>query len=216
MSHILKQKRSTFTYLIIILVTFGIAYAYSFDKKVALLGDNAYYYILGKALAEGEGYVNISKVSKSPNNHYPPGYPAIISVVRFLGGEVMTVKLLNGLFLLGSAWLIFFLAVKVTENEPLSFIVSLITILNAHSLYYASIMMSEVPFMFFSLLSLYLFIRADKDQPSFRDINLIGSVLCMIMAYYLRSLGVALFAGYFLYFAFRKQWKPVVVFFVAL
>jgi hypothetical protein len=55
-----------YVYLIILAIAVVAAYSYTFDSKQALLGDNASYYSLGKALAQGEGYVNISKITKSP------------------------------------------------------------------------------------------------------------------------------------------------------
>jgi len=203
-------------YLLILVIVFAIVYAYTFDSKVAMLGDNANYYTLGKALSDGEGYVNISRVTKSPNNHYPPGYPAIISIALLLGGGIFFVKLLNGLFLLGSIIIFFELTNKVLENEAMAFVTSLLLAINAHILLYSSIIMSEVPFMFFSGLSLLLFTKANTEKISFKDFNLIGSLIALIIAYYIRSLGIALLAGYFLHFIFHKQWKAMPAFLIPL
>jgi len=203
-------------YLLILFIAFLGAFIYTFDSKIAMLGDNAYYYTLGKALSHGEGYVNISRITKSPNNHYPPGYPAIISVILLLGGGIFTIKLVNGLFLFLSILIFFELSEKLLENQPLAFIISLFITVNAHILLYSSIMMSEVPFMFFSGLSILLFTRVDHSRLSFKDFNLIGSILSMFMAYYLRSLGLALLAGYALYFLLNKQWKPMALYIISL
>ena len=50
-----------FRVIIVVLITavvFTAVYVSIFDNKIDLNGDNANYYILGKALATGEGYVN--------------------------------------------------------------------------------------------------------------------------------------------------------------
>ena len=59
---------------VIIIVFIGV-YAYIYDSKIDLNGDNANYYMLGQALHQGEGYVSINSINKTPNNHFPPGYP---------------------------------------------------------------------------------------------------------------------------------------------
>ncbi|MEP2773673.1 MAG: glycosyltransferase family 39 protein [Fulvivirga sp.] len=210
---ITKSSSGKPIYLLILLITFAAAYAYTFDSKVAMLGDNAYYYTLGKAIAQGDGYVNISRVNKSPNNHYPPGYPALISIALFLGGSIFIVKLMNGLLLLGSIYIIYELTAHLLQSEKLAFVIALLVTLNSHILYYSSIMMSEVPFLFFSGLSLLLFIKADKNYLSIKNYFMIGALLAMIVAYYIRSLGVALLAGYLLFFILERKWKPTLIYF---
>jgi len=75
----MSAKRNTLLALLTITILFGSTYTYIFDKKLDLNGDNANYYMLGKALASGEGYVNTNSIQKTPNNHFPPGYPALSS-----------------------------------------------------------------------------------------------------------------------------------------
>ena len=52
-----------------------------FDASIDLGGDNAGYYILGKALHEGFGYTNIHLPGMPPAQHFPPGYPLILSLL---------------------------------------------------------------------------------------------------------------------------------------
>ncbi|WMN12155.1 glycosyltransferase family 39 protein [Marivirga salinae] len=203
-------KYKSWLYLLILSLVFAGVYIYTFDSKIAVLGDNAYYYILGKALAEGEGYVNISNINKPPNYHYPPGYPAIIGLTLFLGASTFSIKVLNGIFLLLTIYIFYFLFKKLL-NEDIAFIASLMILLNSHILYYSSIMMSEIPFMFFSGLSILLFFKASEKGYNIKDLNFIGALLSMLIAYYIRSLGLAIFAGFFLHFIIKRQWKYLVI-----
>ncbi|WP_375579681.1 glycosyltransferase family 39 protein [Marivirga tractuosa] len=203
-------KYKSWFFLLILSIVFAGVYIYTFDSKIAVLGDNAYYYILGKALAEGEGYVNISSINKPPNNHYPPGYPAIIGLTLFLGAGIFSIKVLNGIFLLLAIYIFYFLFKKLL-NEDVAFIASLMILLNSHILYYSSIMMSEIPFMFFSGLSILLFLKASEKGYNIKDLNFIFALLSMLIAYYIRSIGVALFAGLFLHFIVKRQWKYLVI-----
>ncbi|MBL3657838.1 hypothetical protein [Fulvivirga sediminis] len=196
-------------------LTFIIAYAYTFDSKVAMLGDNASYYMLGKALSQGEGYVSISSNSHNPNNHFPPGYPAIISVIMLISKDITFIKVFNGLLLMAGLWLLFEVLLRITENKAFSFTITLLSVLNAHLLFYGSIMMSEVPFFFMSMLSLYFFIQVDFDKWTLKSPALVGSILTMVFAYYIRSLGVAILGGYVLFFLFKKNWKYATTYFMS-
>ncbi len=182
------------------------SYYYTFDPKIAQLGDNASYYMLGKALSQGEGYVNISKINKTPNNHYPPGYPALLSVVMLFSSNIVTLKLLNGLFLLGSILVLFSLVCRITDSKPLAFVVSMAMIGNFHILQYSSLLMSEIPFMFFSIVSL-LYVTRTGEGDSLRDKNFWLAIISAIVAYYIRSLGIALIAGIIFNYLISKNWR---------
>lgn len=65
-----------------LLIVFSFIYNQALDKKVSLFNDNVHYYLLGKALAEGEGYTNIYNFEESFHQHFPPGYTAIYILIN--------------------------------------------------------------------------------------------------------------------------------------
>jgi hypothetical protein len=185
-------------------------YRYTFDPKIALIGDNTDYYLLGKALAQGEGYVNISSPEKPPHNHFPPGYPAVISVVmRLFGDDPNTVKGADGFFLIGTVVLLFFLFRRLSGNTHLSFVGALLALLNVHLLQYASMMMSELTFLFTSLLALFLFTQARLDRQPWRDPWFWAFVGVTAFSYYVRTTGLMLVAGAGLYLLWHRKWLHV-------
>lgn len=198
----------------IIAVAFLLAYSYTFDAKLAMLGDNASYYALGKALAEGEGYVNVSSVRKMPNNHYPPGYPVIISLVMIFTDSILVIKLVNGLIGLLGFTVVYLLIRNVSGHSLLALVVTLLAVLNSHLLWYSSLIMSEIPFMLFSILALYCFSKIDFERFSWKDKFFWGSLLALVISYYIRSLGVALLGGFVLALLFKKQWKFIGIYII--
>ncbi len=204
--------KSRWIFLGVLSLAFLFATIYTFDSKLALLGDNASYYSLGKSIAQGEGYVNISKITKSPNNHYPPGYPAIISTLLIFSDSIVAIKILNEIFLAGSLWLVFLLVSKISESYILGFVITFVAIFNSHLLFYSSLIMSEIPYMFFSLLAIYFYGQINFEANYWKDKNLIVVVLSTIIAYYVRSLGIALLAGFCLHMLFNKRFKLMAAF----
>ena len=195
--------------LIAILIGFMICYAYVFDTKIDMNGDNASYYMLGKALWQGEGYVSINSVFKSPNNHFPPGYPVIISGLLHVWDSFTAVKLLNGILLLCTLMLSYLLVRDISGNDAVAMISIPFLLVNTHLLRFSTIMMSEIPFLFFSLLSIYFFFKA-YNQTGKREItNYIGAFIFFMVAFYIRTLGIALLAsfGLVVIFDLKKKWK---------
>lgn len=200
-------------YSAILAVAFLISYTQIFDDKLFVGGDNATYYILGKSLADGNGYTNVDRVSQSPANHFPPGYPAIISVVmRVMGQDFEPIKVLNGLFLLGSLVILMFFIRELTNNLHLAFAGAFVLLFNFHLLQYSTWMMSETSFLFFSTLSLWLLSKASDEQgkPFFKNPYFYGFVLSMVVTYYIRSVGLALVGAALFYWLIQKKWLPAI------
>ncbi len=198
-------------YALILSFSFIRVYHDTFDKKINLGGDNAGYYILGTALATGQGYTNIHTLEKTPHNHFPPGYPAIIAVaIKFFHADILDIKKLNGAFLFLSFLLLFLILRKITGNIHIPFITILFLIFNFHLLYYSMIMMSEIPFLFFSTLLLWLFMGTDYSLPVWKNWRFLLLIPLMVFTYMIRSTGLSLFLAFVAWLAWRRKWDYTV------
>jgi len=191
-------------YPFLLLVIFCVIYPFIFDPKLFLGGDNAQYYILGKALFKGLGYTDISSPFLSAG-HFPPGYPAIIALILNFSNSFIAIKFANGAFFLLSLLLLFRVFKNISNSEHIAFIGCLAIVLNPHILGYSFIMMSEIPFLFFSLLSIYLMIKSENEPIKISRIILI--VILLAGAFYIRTQGIALISGLLLYLMLKKSWK---------
>ncbi|WP_046745732.1 glycosyltransferase family 39 protein [Kordia zhangzhouensis] len=208
-----EQKPIKILYIIILVLTFGCVYTFIFDSKVSLVGDNASYYILGNALADGAGYTNIHHQEKEAHYHYPPGYPLLIAgISRILGDDIVTIKIANGIFFIGAVLLLFFIIIKLTANNHIAFVSCLLVLMNYHLVGYTTIMMSEMPFLFFSLVSLWLFFTVDFSKKIYTNTVFIALTLCVMFTFYIRSTGLALIASIAFFLVVQKQWKYALTF----
>ncbi len=204
----LNHKFVVFFYLFLIGVLFNKTYDRVFDKKVHLGGDNAGYYIYGKAISKGEGYTAIHIKEKPPGNHFPPGYPALIAgVMKVFDGKINTIKKANGFYMLAALIVLFFLFRALTKNIHLSFIACLFAIYNFHLLEYSTIMMSEISFVLFSAISLLLFVLIDFDTKFYKNWKFLLFILVMTFAFYIRTLGISLVLSFTLILLFQKRWS---------
>lgn len=203
----LNHKAVVVLYLLIISVVFSKTYDRIFDKKVHLGGDNAGYYIYGKSIAKGEGYRAIHTKDKVKANHFPPGYPALIAVVmKTFSGKIDTIKSANGFFLWAALFALFFLFRALTKNIHLSFVACMLTLLNFHMLEYSTIMMSEISFVLFSVLSLLLFVLTDFSKKFYKNWKFLLFIAILTFAFYIRTLGISLVISFTLILLLQKRW----------
>ncbi|MFT7344677.1 MAG: hypothetical protein ACI9XP_001264 [Lentimonas sp.] len=200
-----------FHYLILIFC-FLIAYPYVFDAKLFLGGDNANYYILANSLANGDGYAMANQPLMSPANHFPPGYPFIMSLVIRIGlSSIIAMKVLNGILLLASSILFYQITFKITKIKLLSLVLSALMLLNANLLEYSSIMMSEISFLFTLLLTFYFFLKAKDKEFGLKNPYTYLMLVALVLLMYIRSQGLVFFIALIIYFIINKQFKPLIL-----
>ncbi|MFT5823520.1 MAG: hypothetical protein ACI8ZM_004782 [Crocinitomix sp.] len=185
---------------------FIILYSYTFDSKIFVGGDNADYFALGKALSLGEGYTNIHLAGNPPGNHFPPGYPVIMSIYMYLFGySIIGLKILNGCFLFGTVLLTYFVIKKVSKSKQMAAVTALFLLFNTHFLYYGSIMMSEVPYTFFFMLGVFTLLNVDISKVFYKNWQLLALILVIISLIYIRTIGITLLGGVVCYFLFKRK-----------
>lgn len=185
---------------------FLVLYSITFDPKLFMGGDNVNYFILGKSISLGEGYTNIHLAGNPIGNHFPPGYPFILSVfMRIFGYSVVTMKIINGVFLFFSVIISYLVTKQISGSKHMAIVTTILILFNAHYLYYGSIMMSEIPFSFFSLLSIFLLLKIDLEKKLWTNWYFWGLILVLVLTIYIRTSGVALLGAIVFYFLIKKK-----------
>ncbi|CAI8275183.1 MAG: Uncharacterised protein [Owenweeksia sp. TMED14] len=196
-----------------IVLGFMIVYVTIFDAKLDFGGDNAGYYILGKSIITGQGYTDLHLPGANAANHFPPGYPVILSLMMTISDNFIFLKIINGLLFLFSLLILQRIFERMTQQKSIAWIALLFTLLNSHLLRSSTIIMSEIPFLFFSLAALSCLIKyTDEEFPFWRSKWFWSLIVLCAISYHIRTAGLALIAGVIFYLASRKKWKVVVSF----
>jgi len=196
-----------------ILIGFIIVYVAIFDSKLDVGGDNAGYFILGQSLHTGQGYTDLHLPGATTANHFPPGYPAIISLLMMFSDDFTFLKIINGFFFFFSLLMLHRIFESMTTSKSLSWMALGFTLVNGHLLRSSTIMMSEMSFLFFSLASLSCLIKWNDQEISFWKSKWFWSlVIFCTISYHIRTAGLALIAGVCLYMLFEKKLKGVLAF----
>lgn len=198
---------------VLFVVAFGLVYAFIFDSKLDMGGDNAGYYILGQALLQGEGYTNIHLPGTPPASHFPPGYPALLAVAMLFGKSFTWLKVVNGILLGAGLWWFRTIAEKATGSASLAWVAVILVGLNSHLLRSSTIMMSEIPYTAASMLALWTLLRWDPDsKPFYRSYDFWLVVVLASAAFYIRTAGIALGTGIGLYLLLERRWAAAFTF----
>ncbi len=173
---------------------------------IDLRWDGGAYYILGTSLAQGEGYRLLSEPGGIPSSLHPPFLPALVAVHQvvlgtsdpLIVGRVLriTVTLVSAAYAIA-----IFLLLSAYVPRKFAFTASLIGVFQPQYLYFSDALYAET---FFGLFSVAFFI-VRKHRRRAASFVLCG--LCAILAYEVRTAGIALLAAWIADNLLRKDFK---------
>jgi hypothetical protein len=189
-------------------------YLLRLDRAVGLTIDDAWYVLLGKALATGQGYTLINSPTAGIVPFYPPGFPFLLSLVFRLAPDFpQNVWLLKGVSvaaMLGAGAVCYY---YFTRHRGVSHLyaamIALVTVLNPAWVFLAtSAVMSECVFLLLQLLAVVFVERAVSEggRAAVWRYAAVGGALAGA-AYLTRSAGVTLIAGALIYFVKERRWR---------
>jgi len=165
------------------------------------------YIVLAKSIASGQGYRDLAAPGSPLYSKFPFLYPfLLVPLVSLFPHNIIIYKLLNIFF----GVLTFFLIVDFFRRLGLKPILTLavffLCAFNPEILYFSSNIMSEIPYLFFSLLTFCFLIEYEK-KISWRNRYLFLTGFIMAGAYLTRSIGLALFGSMIICYLIRKEFK---------
>lgn len=204
------QSKPIFISLLILLFTF--VFIYIFNPKIDLNGDNCGYYILSTSIVSGNGFSNIEAPVIEPSATFPPGYPLLMSILRLFTPSVIAQKVLNGMFLLGFVLLLFLFIRKFKLPDSMAFVACVPILLNIFILHFSTMMMSEMSYMFFTILALWCLYKVDYEKVCWKDTWFYLLIFATAYNYHIRTQGITLAVAIICFFLISKRWKHAVVF----
>ena len=210
-----KDKLLNRIFLLLIIVIGMIVCFTHFDKKLSINGDNAGYIILGKSILQGK-YTKINFPGEvKPHTKWPPGLPLIVAFSELISQNNYTLtKFLIVLLAICSA-ILFYKICKHYFSNLQSLLLSLFLIINANIVDYSHQIMTEIPFMFFTLLGFYFFLKQNENLNFWRDKYLILSLISFSFSCYFRTAGIAVLASVLVYLFIKvlsqKKWQVFIL-----
>lgn len=189
-----------------LLAIYGLGYFPYLDMN----GDNAGYILRAQSLLQGKGFRDLH-LPGEPWNHplYNIGWSLLL--VPFLALFGLNHGLLNLaplLFTFASFPLVYLLAKRLLPRG-LALATALLTALNQELLHFSSLVMTENPSIFFTLLSLVLLLRYEHERKTIAPLLWI-SAASVFFAFLVRFANIPLAAASVLGLAVRRQFRKAV------
>ena len=180
-----------------------------FDPKMDVGGDNAYYIHLAQRLINFQGYTTAFEPGPpKAYSHHPFGFPLLLApIAGATGGNVVALKFFVMLMGLGATYLTFLVFRKETDSLLLPIIIALSVAVNSQVIEYSHWILSEVPFLFISLLTILLFFRSEELEENKAGKWFLLTVLAMAFTIHMRTIGAILPAAALLHLVVNKRWK---------
>ena len=177
---------------------------------VGVVADDAFYVILARALATGEGYRALNVPGHPAGTHFPPGYPALLALVSFIApafpASVAVFKALNAVFLAAAGVLIArLLRLRLGMSAGWCAAVGALTAVSVPLLILSNLVLSELCFLALALALLVALERlVDDVAPPWRAVLLgVAIGLCALV----RTHGVVLVPAAALVLLVRRRWR---------
>jgi hypothetical protein len=180
------------------------------------LSDDSIAYIAGaRSLLAGNGYREAWLATNGYVTHFPPGFPSALTFLGWFGFDPLRgARLLNALLFGLNAGLLGVLVWRMTPSLSAGLVIAALFISNGDLLQVHTVAMSEPLFIFFTLLSFWMFDLYFERPPSTVGKGVAGEwwwlVACASfagLAYLTRYAGLALAATFIVaIFVLRTTW----------
>ncbi len=176
-------------------------------------GDNATYIVLAQALGTKQGYRMISDPRQPAMALYPPGYPFLLTAVLWLTGTIhdllaaiMPLKVISVSLHLGAIAVAY--DVFRRRDARLGALTALLMAVSPELLYFANEVGTEIPYLFLSLVCIWLFERyLQENRP--RSLWLVSAALAV--TFYVRSIGLVLVIAFGLSLVMQKRLREALL-----
>lgn len=188
------------------------------DDVSGLYKDDAYYIVLAKALASGQGYALISSALTPILPAFPPGFPLLLAplfvVAPSYPDNLLWLKAVSILAMLGAAGFTYryFAVCRGVEQGRAATIAALTALTPGFVFLATSTVMADGLFTFALVASAVALERAARaDSTSLRS-AIVVAALTTTAAWLVRSAGIALVVGGAVFLLRRRRWRASAAF----
>lgn len=182
-------------------------YVLRLDGIAGIIGDDAWYALLGRTLARGDGFHQANSPTPGLLPYLPPGFPLLLAplwlVAPSFPANVPVLKVLSMVAMLGAAGLTYTWAKARHGWSPgLALLVALGVALVPSLVFIAtSTLMSEAAFLAVQLVAVVVLERTTSNRGT------IAAGAGAAAAVAIRTIGIAVPAGAVLYLLLRREWR---------
>jgi Dolichyl-phosphate-mannose-protein mannosyltransferase len=163
--------------------------------------DDARYSLLAREMAHAS-YRDVWDVAAPVDARFPPGFPALVASSNALFGEHLDAQLGVLILMSATSLILLFDAARRRLGDPAAVLATGLAAINPVWLTSSGSLMSETPFRFLAILTLWA-----ASMPDQRARHALIAAVAAVLSALVRAAGVAVIAALFLYWLSERRWK---------
>jgi hypothetical protein len=195
----LLEGLSTNTRIAAIFIVSAALFALLINTSWNATPDSAFYLSLAESIATGKGYI----FNGEPHTYVPPGFPLMLAfVVKLFGINFFGYRLFMAIMGF-STGVLFYSFIRYYVGKNTAFLFGSVILVNYTLIANSVLVLADIPFGFFSTLSLILAVITARQTPKLMNViaaALIAGILPLIR---INGLGFAPVIAFFLWFSWR-------------
>lgn len=204
-------NKHKFILALIIFILAGLFYSAGLNNQLSLNEDDAIYIMMASSLVPSLAHNYTDPGIKAAINNYPYGYPAmLLPLIYFFSNSYFILRLLPFFLALMFVLFLFYAYKEFFKDEAALLILPLIA-LSPQIAYYSAELRSEIAYIFFSTLVIYLIQRYTQKQYPKNILYLLAAVTAIFISYSIRIVGLALAVSLPILFLARRELKKALV-----
>ena len=183
----------------------------AYKELISTNGDNAEYIVGAKSLVEEGGFYKLYSINNTPNDRLPPVIAIMLApIYKTFGMDITKMKwviLLSYFFSIP----LFYLIVRNYMEESWAIILSIVSFASPLLLHMSSMIMTELPFVFWSLLCIYVVILMAKEKAFTKKFYIFGilSAFLSLIVFLTRSIGFGMLPALVFFVFVLVNWKQL-------
>lgn len=196
----------------LVVSTVALVYLSRLDHVAGLMVDDAWYILLAKALAGGDGYRLISSAVEPIMPTVPPGFPLLLApvfaVMPQFPANLLLLKAISIAAMAGAGFATYYYAARYRRvPEGPAAAVAMATVLTPALVFLAtSTVMPEATFTLAQILVVMLLDRGDGQAAADVRRSALAGLLAAVTTL-IRTAGVAVLAAGVVYLLYRRAWR---------
>lgn len=192
--------------ILLLLVVVSILYSLHLNQNLDTGGDNARYIILARSLIEGKGYKDIGLAGEPHHIKYPFVFPLLLApLLHFFDYNVLILKLVPFIFALATIICVYLIMLDFGNNKT-AMTVALLMGISTAFIKYSTVVLSEVPYTFFTLLAIIFFNRYHREEK-WSSKNGFLFILFLFIVFFTRTVGMSLVAASLTFFILEGNYE---------
>ena len=183
-----------------ILLLHYVAFNHAFED----VDDNASYMIAAKSLVDKGAPYYLYLPEMTPDTEGALGLPIMLIPFYLIWGmNYVPMEALIYFLMVGVVIISFFLFKKMAGTN-FAVLITILVATHPYLVSFSSIIMTEIPYIFWSLLAIYLCLKFEEKQK-INYLLLAATVIAILMTYLTRAIGAGFFAAAILYFFLKSN-----------